>query len=316
MADVTAADNNTYCARLWEDIFINDYGEVFSCCHHKPKVLGNIYDENLADICNGKIIRELRKRSLEGTLECYHDCLLLDKNRKQQKHEGVRIDYNDLKRLKILFGQACHIDCIMCGHKKKTKVVLDYDKLAENVDIIPFRSIDIQGGEPFFIEEAKRFFKDVISKNKKASFITNGLLINEEWAKDIALHSAFLCVSLNAATKKTHELVNRGSRWETVLRNIQRVRREREKHGTRFSIIGHMTIIVENLKEIHLFIRDFKKLGFDSTSFSYDTPSVPDYLEKHPFKTYMIRKRIQRVLKASTDASKINLLRLRLLKLV
>lgn len=313
---MTGTDNNTYCAGLWENIFINDYGEVFSCCHSKPEVLGSIYKEHLTDICNGRIVQELRQKSLDGTLKCYHDCRLLDKNKPQQKREGVRIDYNDLTGLKILFGQACHINCIMCGQEKKIKVVLDYDKLAENVDITPFNNIDIQGGEPLFIEEAKRFFKDVVSKNKKASFLTNGLLINEEWARDIALHSSSLSVSINAATKKTHELVNRGSRWETVLRNVQRVRREREKHGTQLRITGHMTIVVENLKEIHLFLRDFKKLGFDRASFSYDTPSVPEYLEKHPVEAYIIRKRIQLVLKAVTGPPKANLMSLRLLKLV
>ena len=48
--------NNTYCPRLWYEIYIDDSGNVFSCCC-KPNLLGSIYNEKLEDICNDKIIQ-------------------------------------------------------------------------------------------------------------------------------------------------------------------------------------------------------------------------------------------------------------------
>jgi MoaA/NifB/PqqE/SkfB family radical SAM enzyme len=245
-------------------------------------------------------------------LECFKDCTLLRKEKTAHPKNTIFINYNDLKRLKILFGEACNINCVMCWQNHKSKEFLNYDKLIANVDIKPFDSIEIQGGEPLFIESAKRFFDYAALKNKKVSFLTNGTLINQEWAEKIAIHSSFLYFSLNAATKKIHESINFGSKWEVVLKNIKKVGEARERYQTPVKIIGHMTIVIENLGDIPLFIKKYREIGFDSIQFGYDM-EVQNYLRKHFKIKESLKLKIKETIRQCEEPSAIDGHRLKLL---
>lgn len=305
----------TFCPKLWNEVFINKEGGVFTCCHKKPSVIGNIYQDKLQDICNNRIIQDLRRESLAGRLGCYSSCTILRKDKARSPGENLRINYSDLKRLKISFADACNINCIMCRRNFKDDTLLDFDIIKKQIDLSFFGSIEIQGGEPLFIEAAKKFFDYASSVNKKISFLTNGTLINDEWAKKIALHSSFVYFSLNAATKETHEFINKGSSWNLVLENIQRVQSVRSALHTSVKIIGHMTIVKRNLGEIPLFIKIFRKLGFDSINFGYDI-EVPFYLKCHPFKTRKLSLKIKEAIMSSEDTSLISDYRLKILGLL
>jgi MoaA/NifB/PqqE/SkfB family radical SAM enzyme len=307
----------TFCPRLWDEIYINERGQVFSCCHEGPQVLGNIYEARIEDICNNDIIRRQRKASLKGRLRCYKQCTLLDKSAIVAEDKPLTIDYSELKRLKVMFGEGCNIDCIMCQQNGKSRDYLDHEKLIENIALSPFELVEIQGGEPLFIKPARLFFDFVASQGKKTSMLTNGMLVTERWAEKIARHGSFIHFSLNAASKETHERVNRGSRWEVVLRNIQRVRAAREKHQTDVSIRGHMTIVPENVHEVPLFIRKHQELGFDWIDFGFDF-SVPQYLrtQMDASERQALKQEIAAALEEQEDTSRVELNRLRLLGLV
>jgi len=309
-------DRRTFCPRLWNEAFIDKEGHVFACCHKKPLPIGDIHREKLRDIYNNRIMQELRRQSLSGRLNCYRNCTLLRKEESSPAgNAGVQIDYLILKRLKIAFGDACNIHCIMCHRSMKDGSVLDFEKVKEQVDLTPFDNIEIQGGEPLFIRPARDFFDYASSLGKKVSFLTNGMLIDEGWAKKIALHSAFINFSLNAATSKTHEFINRGSRWELVLENIRKVRDARQELNTPLKIIGHMTIVPYNLEEVPLFIRTSGRLGFDAINFSYDM-RVPLYLKCHPFKAKKVGLETRKAVECCGGISPVHIHRLKLLRLV
>lgn len=310
--------NGTFCPRLWEEVYIDEKGNVFACCHNKPAAMGSIYENPLADISDSEIARKHRRLSLEGRLRCYPRCNLLSREeRSRSPLPGISesIEYDQLRRLKILFGEACNIDCIMCWQDSRSEVFLDVDRLIENVDIKPFEGIELQGGEPLYIEGAKRYFDHLASLGKKISFLTNGTIMTEEWAEKIARHSAFIYFSLNAATRETHELVNSGSRWDLVLRNIERVRQARDRLGTDLNVMGHMTIVTKNLTEIPLFIRDFPEFGFDSIDFGFDL-RVPFYLKLRPGLRQRLRRATVTALATLNDTSLADTNRLEYLGLV
>ncbi len=309
------SDNGTYCPRLWDEAFIDEQGRVYTCCHCQPEVLGSIHHQTLRDISNNDTIQRLRRDSLEGRLACYGNCTLLDKSADVERKEHLDIDYGELKRLKLMFGEACNIECIMCWQDSRNTLALDFERMKENLDLEPFSSIEIQGGEPLFIPSAKTFFDYAAARGKKISFLTNGMMVSEEWAEKIARHSDFVYFSLNAATRETHELVNAGSRWERVLECIRRVREARERLGTELKIWGHMTIVRQNLEEVDLFIQRFPELGFDSIDFGIDAP-VTRYLKIHFLRKRALRRRVRAALHNSAQRYSINDLRLRILGLV
>lgn len=306
----------TYCPLLWGEVYIDPKGDVFACCHKKPAVLGNIHHEKLENICNNSIIRELRQKSLNGQLECFERCTIIDKEKERNAPRKTTFDYrSDPKKLKIEFGELCNIGCIMCWQDHKSKTVLNHKKVIENVDLTPFESVDIQGGEPLAIADAKAYYEYVASQGKHPFLMTNGLLINDQWAEKIVLSSAFIHVSINAATAKTHEIVNKGSKWDVVLRNIQRLKASRQRHKTDFKIIGHMTIVIENIHEISLFIENFPQFGFDRIDFGYDT-KVVGHLRANPFLRIALKRDIFKACRSLKDASLVDLKRLKMLQLV
>ena len=308
--------NATYCPRLWNEVYITSDGNVYACCHRKPQIIGNIRENELKVIYNNEAARYLRNESLNGRLACFEDCSLLKKEIPEKINDNLIVNYGDLVKLKIEFSTACNIKCIMCkpgGKPRKDEI--SFEQVINSIDITPFKRIEAEGGEPLFIESARRFFDYAASKGKKVSFMTNALLINDEWAEKISRYSEFIHISLNAATKTTHESINRGSRWETVLGNIQKLRRARERFKTDIVIIGHMTIVVRNLKEIPLFIRDFKELGLDQIKFGFER-SMPRYLKAIPFRKMIHRAAISKAFNRSKFQSSINTHHLKVLGLI
>lgn len=309
---------DTYCPSLWGEVFIDPKGDVYSCCHKKPSIIGNICHERLQDIYNNATIGQLRQKSLDGQLECYLQCTLIDKEKEEKRKVPKSKPFNyhtDLKKMKIEFGELCNINCVMCWQDHKSKTVLNYKKLIENVNLEPFDSIDIQGGEPLAIPDAKAFYEYVASQNKRPLLMTNGLLISDDWAEKIVLNSSFIYISLNAATAKTHEIVNRGSKWNVVLTHIKRLKEAKERHRANFKIIGHMTIVAENIHEIASFITNFRELGVDQIDFGYDR-KVRGYLRDHPFLKIALKRDIYKAYRMVEDSSSVDLKRLKMLELI
>lgn len=308
-------DNNTMCHKLWDEVYIDYTGNIYPCCHEKPEPIGNIYNDKFEDIVNNDIIKKYRYESLNGQLSCFKTCNLNPNKCK------INIDEKDKLRvtanfniLKILFGERCNINCIMCWQNSNKKELLDFDVLKKQLDIKKFKHVLIQGGEPFYCKEALDFYNFVVENGVKASFLTNGLLLNEEWAKKIAKNSVFIHISINAASKKTHESINVGSSWEKVLYNVQLLRKYKEKYKSNLQIQGHMTIIERNVEEISLYLRNFEKLGFDMARFGYDQGMI-SYLNSNEELRLKLKIDIENALK-ECNISKVDLTRLRMLKLI
>ena len=298
----------TYCPRLWDEIFIDQKGEVYACCCSEAQAFGNIYRDRLRRIFDSGAARALRKKSLNGTLKCYERCFLLNKAALPPcpPSRPLTAPYKGLKRIKLRFGELCNIKCVMCVQGHRSPRALDMATLRLNLDLGPFQSVEMEGGEPLFIKPAREFFDYAVSQGKKVSFLSNGTLITDDWAEKIARHSRFIYISINAATRKTHELVNVGSRWGTVLRNVRRIREYRDALHSGTVIQGHMTLVRENIKEAPLFIRKFKALGFDRICFCHSESAVK-YLHENTQGIIDLKEGIETAYSASKNKADINL---------
>ena len=212
----------------------------------------------------------------------------------------------------------CNISCIMCRQKERYKTdqtILNAEMLLNHINIEPFRNIFLQGGEPLFIDECLKYMTHLAEKRKKYSLLTNGLLIDEELAERLAREANIISISINAATKVTHEKVNAGSSWDRVLGNIQYLRKYREACKTNLSINGRMTITIPSLPEIPLFLESYQNHGFDTVNFGYDRETVPAYLVQNPDFSSNLSQKITAVM-SKADCSKIDSLRLSQLGLI
>ncbi len=311
----TKPTKHTFCPKLWEEFFIVEDGAVFPCCE-RPQEVGNLYHNTLTEICNSETYQQMRRDSLNGKLKCYKNCRLLKKDKiKPDFNKKPKADYGKMKKLRMLFSEKCNLNCVMCHQNSNAKQVLSMDVMKKNIDLRPFESIDSQGGESLFIKEANQFFDHATSQGKKINLITNCTLVNDIWAEKIARHSEFVHISLNASTKETHEAINRGSNWERVLENIQKIKKQKELLGTDLNIIGHMTLLLRNLDELPDFIKNYEKFGFDTINFGY-TRSVQFYMKGNPLKRKALAKKVQAAIAELKHPENVDALRLELLGLV
>jgi len=230
---------------------------------------------------------------MSGRLACHNRCNLFDKRATEPSgRERETIEYDQLRRLHVSFGEACNIRCVMCDHPQrhaKNPILLDPQVVIRNVDLSPFTTVMIQGGEPLFLSQSLDFMGYLERIGKRYTLLSNGLLINDQVALRLARHAKSVNVSLNGATKSGHESVNRGSRFERVIENIQRLRKAREALGTDMTIVGHMTITTSNVHEVPMFLQSFRSFGFDRVNFGYVKETVPLYLSANPTLTAQLR---------------------------
>jgi len=310
---------SNYCPHLWNGFTIRTNGDIYSCCLSKAIKIGNIYEVELKQLINLPALLKYRKKSLEGDLECYNSCTFVKKDISIEKvPEYIRINYSQLKKIDLIFGRACNISCIMCIRSRnitKNDPVLNPKILQKNIDITPFNEIIIQGGEPLFIPECLKYMTFLEENGKNYTILTNGVLINDEMAQRLSLHAKRVIISINAANKETHEVVNQGSNFNKLISNIKSLQSYRNQNDTELKLIGRMTITPESILEIPDFIQNFSDFGVDYINFGYDKSTVPQLLLENPSLKEKLKIKIINSLK-SADLEKIDTLRLIYLGLI
>jgi MoaA/NifB/PqqE/SkfB family radical SAM enzyme len=275
-------------------VFVNDKGEVYFCCHEQPHTLGNIHKASLEKLWNNFKARQMRRLALTRTLLCYDRCRLLDSEEFSARpgpDTTPYVPYSHLKRIKVLVGELCNIQCIMCNQDHRSKRQLAVGLVKEKIDFSHIEDIELQGGEPMAMKKAKDLYMWLTEEQgKKVNFLTNGMLMPEKWAERICKGSSWLYFSINGVEPETFEVVNAGAKFDKVKRSIDRVLAAREKTGSAIELVGHFTMVAQNLAEVDRFPALAKKLGLDRVDFGYDMATVPLWLKKHPEE----KKRLQK----------------------
>jgi len=115
---------------------------------------------------------------------------------------------------------------------------------------------------------------------RKVNIITNGLLINDEWAEYLVRGSKKITISVNAAIDKTHELVNCGSSFQQVMSNRRKLIVLKSQFGLDVEIWFKYTIVPENILEIPAALEVAKSLGCDWISYGFSS-AVPAFFQRH-----------------------------------
>jgi len=149
--------------------------------------------------------------------------------------------------------------------------------------------------------------------NKKVNLITNGMLIDDVWVKHLVEGLDWIQVSVNAATKRTHELVNQGSRYETVVGNLKKLIRVKTEVNSHTKIVFKFTATRENLHEIADAIQLAEDLGCDSIAFGFDDTVKPS-LNNQPELREKLKNKIStalgKVSKVEVDKNRLEYLNL------
>lgn len=276
----------TYCPRLWSEAFINDRAEVFVCCHMKPYSMGSLHEAPLRELWNGFAARQMRRLSLNKALLCYDRCRLLSEEEHAAQagpDAGVRAPYEQLTRLKMLMGEFCNIACIMCDQNHDSRRELSVDLLKERVDFTNITDIELQGGEPMTIQSARDTYIWLTEElGKKVNFLTNGTVMPRGWPERLCRGSEWIYVSINGVEQSTFEHVNAGAKLDKIKRNVAKILDAREKIGSKLELVGHFTMVSDNVHEADRFPAFAKELGFDRVDYGFELATVPRWFQEHP----------------------------------
>lgn len=257
------------CSYVWDSLYVNAAGEVYSCCLEKPWMLGSIYDESMQEVMQNHKRRTSQTQEVGGTLPCRPECIILPQRVCIEPRSSLK-----LRRLHVEWGFACNANCIFCYQRSLSqRTTLSMVTMKKWIEGVHVEEIMIMGGEPLVMEECMEFV-DWLSAEQSPTVVlqTNGIRLSGRCLEWVLRRVSKVIISINAATPGTYEAVIRRAGFEKLLANIGILisRRNCFNGLGRPAVEAHMTVVPENCHEIVDFIQMARTLGCDSVSFCPD----------------------------------------------
>ncbi len=148
----------------------------------------------------------------------------------------------------ILLTEKCMQRCKTCNFWRRPKPEMTTKQITSLItDLNKFgvEMITFSGGEPLLRDDLFLLSKKVIEHGMKPAVISNGYLINNTLAKKMSLTFRFIAISIDGATKETHDHIRDTS--DSFNRAVDAVKALRE-HGANVRI--NFTIQPDNYKEM------------------------------------------------------------------
>lgn len=302
------------CRTPFEQLDVLENSAHLCCASWMHKSAGNLSTQSHDEVWSSDAAEAIRQSILDGT---YRYCnkvacraipgrtltpkrkLLNDPWWKSviENHTG-KLDRGP-RRVNLAYDRHCNLSCPSC----RTSLVTSDDEARQRLDRITQRNIFpllrmakealVTGsGDPFASRTFRKMLQwidDTTCPELKIELMTNGMLFTEkEWAKFPNLKGkvSLAKVSMDGATKESHELLRRGSKWEVMMQNLPFIGRIRAAG----EIDAYELVFVvqkENFREMGDFVDLAKRVGADRVYFerltNWGTFSADDYEEKAVF---------------------------------
>ncbi len=308
-------------------------GEVYCCCPAWTKfgAIGNIYDQSVTEIWNGKKIIKIR----EKIYACQYSqiCKLnycpfiknpLDFKSLSNNDPQIKKIIKQIQEKKVCLetfpweislahSGRCNLRCKMClshegfqSHEEKLEKIIFKQ-------VLPFllphlKYIKFSGnGDPFAQNQTVKFLENFNQKKflqLRFKFLTNGLLLNKKmWQKIKHLQIEYINISVDAASKNVYEKIRRGGCWEKLQENLKFISQLR-KNGKIGRLFINMTVMRSNVHQLEDFAKMGLKLGCDHINFSkiFGVKNIRENIFLFPHSPLI--KTIKRVTKKSIFTNK------------
>jgi MoaA/NifB/PqqE/SkfB family radical SAM enzyme len=272
--------NNGFCPKPFSELSALADGRAQCCCPEWLKVsLGNLKDQSIEEIWNGKQMQKVRQGIIDGSYRmCKADACPFIASGKQKVPvlPEVQSDY-DAKRIKLDHGplmynmshdQHCNLACPSCrvgfitGLKEDTKVMHKkiMDDALHDVKLLLLSGDGDPFSSPLYLNLLRSVSAEKFPKLKRIILMTNGILWNERmWNSISACHSYVkdARISIDGATKETYELNRKGGKWKVLMRNMDFIK------TLGLQIILLAVIQDNNFREIPLFVELAQKYDWE-----------------------------------------------------
>lgn len=182
------------------------------------------------------------------------------------------------RMLMVVLTTRCNVGCVMCSRSKLTgpDKTFAFDTIGQVRSLFPYlEAIDWQGGEVFLVDYFKDLFLEARAHpNIDQSIITNGLLINQEWAEIFADSRVNLTFSIDAVTKHKYESIRKGAKFERLIESLEIINEMNKKCGNSIQLHINTVVMRSNYKELYLFPDFCQKYGIKHLRFDFLRPDV------------------------------------------
>jgi len=159
-----------------------------------------------------------------------------------------------LKYITIQLTLSCNYKCIMCNRyedstKNKFLPINDALRVIKEAKSIGVEMILLSGGEPLVYPWINEIIDKVKELNLGITFITNGILLNEQIIKKMEGHPTHYVISTHASNKKLNDMI-RGveSDYNKVIENIKLIKKSM-KNNENTKLEMAIVIMDENKKD-------------------------------------------------------------------
>ena len=182
--------------------------------------------------------------------------------------------HSNPRLLMIVLTTKCNLRCAMCGLIRYTQGkerTLPLKTIKKVFCLFPYlEGVSWQGGEVFLVDYFKDLFIEISQyPNIRQAIITNGLLIDDQWAMILAESNLNLTYSIDAVTKDTYEKIRKGAKFNHLLESVDRLSRATRKYKGNLFPAVHVVVMRSNYKELHLFPEFCQKFGFKFLNFAF-----------------------------------------------
>jgi len=235
------------CYAPYTALYFSGNGDVRVCCHNWKHTAGNILQNSIDEIWNGlkvKILREALKNYEfgPGCEFCQNRTEKTFANAAMRRYDRFAVpDEAPLwpQLMELSISNACNLECIMCYGQYSSTIRARREKLPPLPRLygddffeslwkyLPhLRQLKFLGGEPFLIAEYYKLWDRMIANGivVQCHVTTNGTQYNSRIEHVLEYLPMSFSVSLDAATKATHESIRVNAKYEEVMENVRRFR--------------------------------------------------------------------------------------------
>ena len=189
-------------------------------------------------------------KKLNHTIKNYEDRFMPSKSHTRPIHMFVDVT------------SRCNIDCFMCWRQYAQDTTIGDMSLDTFKKVVPLMdymdSVVLQGsGEPFFNREFIPMLRLAGEHTSGIRFATNGTMMTEANAEELVKNRVHtVMISLDAAKQETYEKIRRGSKWEHVIRNLEKLINVKERMNSPYPEITFEYVLMRtNVEELDEFVR-------------------------------------------------------------
>lgn len=239
-----------FCVKPFLELHVLNRSSHQCCASWLQKSAGDLNDADWEDVWNSRAAQEVRASIHDGSYRHCNKmaCPTIQAGALPTKEE-VAARWPNLSRLieenetemahgpedvNLAYDLTCNLSCPSC---RTQKIAADeatrqrYDSMQERA-ILPMlkgaKTVFITGsGDPFASKNFRRLMERLTPDeypDLRFRVMTNGMLFTpREWERFPALHRRVfsLQISIDGASKETHELLRRGARWDVMEKNLR-----------------------------------------------------------------------------------------------